>query len=142
MNMTRAITLRCRGLGSKDVYSIGRVQTSTLALVVRRDREIEAFKPRDYFEIVADVAANGERVDLRYAPKEDERIFDLVTAKEIAAKAKGCSGALKVEHERKKKSPPKLFSQAGFQIRTNALYGVGVRTRRCQSRKHFMKFIK
>ena len=38
MNLTRAYTLRSRASGAKGVRSVGRVQTPTLALVVRRDR--------------------------------------------------------------------------------------------------------
>jgi DNA topoisomerase-3 len=123
MNMTRFITLRCRNPKEKGVLSVGRVQTPTLALVVRRDREIESFKPRDYFEVISNVGTNGGTVLLRYAPKEDERIYDRAQAEEIAKNATGVAAPLKAEKERKTKSPPKLFSFAGFQMKTNAAYG-------------------
>ena len=123
MNMTRAVTLRCRKPQEKGVISIGRVQTPTLALVVRRDREIENFKPRDYFEIVADVlAGNGARVALRFAPRDEERIFERATADAIAAKAKGVTGPISVTKERKKQAPPKLFALSDFQMKANALF--------------------
>ncbi|MBD4165473.1 DNA topoisomerase III, partial [Xanthomonas citri pv. citri] len=44
MNFSRAYTLRAQRGGSRALLTIGRVQTPTLALVVGRDREIEAFK--------------------------------------------------------------------------------------------------
>lgn len=120
INMTRAATLRS---GEKGVSSVGRVQTPTLALVVRRDREIEHFKPKTYYELVADVSSGTERVSLRFAPREEERIFDRAIAGALSERTKGFTGPLKVTHERKKTSPPKLFSLAAFQIRANAQWG-------------------
>ena len=51
MNATRLYTLKYRDWGSRNVLSIGRVQTPTLALIVSRQREIENFVPEDYWEI-------------------------------------------------------------------------------------------
>ena len=53
MNATRAYTLRyAKGTGKdRQVLSIGRVQTPTLALVVKRQAEIENFVPRTYWEL-------------------------------------------------------------------------------------------
>jgi DNA topoisomerase-3 len=53
MNATRAYTLRyARGNGrDRQVLSVGRVQTPTLALVVKRQAEIEHFVPRTYWEL-------------------------------------------------------------------------------------------
>lgn len=123
MNMTRAVTLRCRKPMEKGVLSIGRVQTPTLALVVRRDREIENFKSRDYFEIVADVLAkNGARVALRFAPRDEDRIFERPVAEAIAAKSRGVTGPISVSKEQKKQAPPKLFALSDFQMKANAMF--------------------
>ena len=53
MNATRAYTLRfAKGVGKeRQVLSIGRVQTPTLALIVKRQQEIENFIPRTYWEL-------------------------------------------------------------------------------------------
>ena len=53
MNATRAYTIRyARGNGkNRQVLSVGRVQTPTLALVVKRQAEIEKFVPRTYWEL-------------------------------------------------------------------------------------------
>ena len=53
MNATRAYTIRyARGSGkNRQVLSVGRVQTPTLALVVKRQAEIEHFVPRTYWEL-------------------------------------------------------------------------------------------
>jgi DNA topoisomerase-3 len=47
INLTRAVSLKA----SKGVWSVGRVQTPTLALIVDRDLEIENFKPQEYYVI-------------------------------------------------------------------------------------------
>ena len=53
MNATRAYTIRyARGNGKdRQVLSVGRVQTPTLALVVKRQAEIEHFVPKTYWEL-------------------------------------------------------------------------------------------
>ena len=53
MNATRAYTLRyAKGTGKdRQILSIGRVQTPTLALVIKRQAEIENFVPRTYWEL-------------------------------------------------------------------------------------------
>src|SRR6185436_15909292 len=48
MNLSRASTLTW----GEDL-SVGRVQTPTLAMVVEREKEIRAFVPEDYLEVVA-----------------------------------------------------------------------------------------
>ena len=53
MNATRAYTIRyAKGTGiDRQVLSVGRVQTPTLALVVKRQAEIEHFVPKTYWEL-------------------------------------------------------------------------------------------
>lgn len=63
MNLSRAYTLAAKRAGHEGVLPIGRVKTPTLALVVRREREIKNFKPVDFFNIHAQFAhANGNFV--------------------------------------------------------------------------------
>ena len=55
MNATRGVTARGRLAGHSALYSIGRVQTPTLAMLVERERVIREFVPRDYWEVRADL---------------------------------------------------------------------------------------
>lgn len=118
MNATRGVTKK---IGGKGVVSIGRVQTPTAALVVRRDREIANFKPRDYFELIADItAASGVKVALKHSPADEaKRIWDRKQADAIATAASGRAVTLAFSEERKSKSPPKLFSLAALQKAAN-----------------------
>ena len=51
MNATRLYTMKYRNNNTRQVLSIGRVQTPTLALVVNRQKEIDNFKPEQYWEL-------------------------------------------------------------------------------------------
>lgn len=61
MSLTRAYTIMGREQhGHRGVLSIGRVQTPTLAIVVKRDLEIENFIPKDYWSVQAQFADPGQ----------------------------------------------------------------------------------
>jgi DNA topoisomerase-3 len=59
MNATRAVTVKNRAGGHTSLYSIGRVQTPTLAMIVQREQQIRAFVPRDYWEVRGQFDAAG-----------------------------------------------------------------------------------
>lgn len=80
MNLSRAYTLAAQRAGHKKiVFPIGRVKTPTLALVVRREREIENFKPVDYFLIRADFQHQNGIFSAQWQPKinkSNKKFFD------------------------------------------------------------------
>lgn len=127
MNLTRAATKIGEVLGAeRGVRSVGRVQTPTLALVVRRDRLIFGFESRAYYELAATVDAAGESVLLRHAPSatpEDKRIYERETAVALAAQAQDAQGPLGVATARKRQGPGKLYSLSGLQKACNRRYG-------------------
>ena len=64
MNATRLYTLRYGQTGQRQVLSIGRVQTPTLAMIVKRHFEIVNFVPQQYWELKTlyrDVTFNSTR---------------------------------------------------------------------------------
>lgn len=60
MNLTRAYSVLASQQGRRGVLSVGRVQSPTLAIVARRDEEIENFKPQDFWSISALFADPGQ----------------------------------------------------------------------------------
>ena len=91
MNLSRAYTLAARRAGHKKlVLPVGRVKTPTLALVVRREREIEGFKPVDYFEIRGKFRHAGGDFTAVWKPREEEPGLDREgrLVDEAAAKAR------------------------------------------------------
>lgn len=63
INCTRAQTLVAQSQGGQGVYSVGRVQTPTLAILVQRQQEIDGFVAKDFWTVIAtlqpDVAPPG-----------------------------------------------------------------------------------
>jgi DNA topoisomerase-3 len=60
INLTRAYTVIGRKQGYPGVLSVGRVQTPTLAIVVRRDLEIENFVPQEYWSVKVQFVDPGQ----------------------------------------------------------------------------------
>ncbi len=83
MNATRAYTLRYRK-ENKQVLSIGRVQTPTLALIVRRQQEIERFVPRTYWELKTEYRGVSFSAIVR---KTEEELLEEI--EKIKSKAEG-----------------------------------------------------
>ncbi len=117
INASRAFTIKYNAL-----LSIGRVQTPTLAIIVARQKEIDAFDAREYWEVEADFGEyKGTWTDLE---KNDTKIFDNNKAKEISAKVKGKDGVVNaVEKEEKKNPPPLLYDLTELQRDCNKKYG-------------------
>jgi DNA topoisomerase III len=59
LNATRAVTLRHRRGDNSTLFSIGRVQTPTLAILVEREKQIRAFVPDDYWLLKAELTTSG-----------------------------------------------------------------------------------
>lgn len=116
MNATRAYTLRYGAL-----LSIGRVQTPTLALIVNKQKEIDAFVAEDYFEVQAEFGGyTGMWID----KEEHTRIEKEETAKAIVAKVSGKQATIiKVEKEEKKMPPPLLYDLTELQRDCNKKFG-------------------
>ena len=76
MNLSRAYTLAARRHGHGNfVLPIGRVKTPTLALVVRREREIKNFKPVEFFNILATFAHVNGKFSAKFKPSQ--KMLDL-----------------------------------------------------------------
>lgn len=116
MNATRAYTLRYNVL-----LSIGRVQTPTLALIVEKQREIDAFISKDYFEVQTEF---GEFYGFWINEDGQTRIEEEEKAKEIAQKVKGENALVnKVEKEEKRVLPPLLYDLTELQRECNKKFG-------------------
>ena len=113
MNLTVAVT-KC--VAGDKLASIGRVQTPTLALVVRRDEAIETFVSRNFFSIEVTARTKAGDVTLTYNPKDEARRFwSKEDAKAAIDGLKGKRIPLSVKQERKLEGPPKLFTLPAMQ---------------------------
>jgi DNA topoisomerase III len=123
INATRAQTVKARRAGHDGVYSLGRVQTPTLALIVGRDHEIATFIPKTYFEVVADFRSPSGAYRGIWFNKDGNRFDNKETAEAIAAKVNGRTGEIqKVEKKATKERPPLLYDLTALQRAANARY--------------------
>ena len=126
MNATRAASIRLRAAFDGAV-SLGRVQTPTLALVARREREIRDFKPEAYWLVEARFAASGERLyNGRYLG--GKRIAEEKAA-EIVRDCLGEDGSgrpgeiTKLEKKEERERPQLLYDLTSLQRHANTLFG-------------------
>ncbi|ABO55125.1 DNA topoisomerase 3 [Burkholderia vietnamiensis] len=132
MNLSRAYTILGRRAQYRGVLSVGRVQSPTLALVVRRDRAIETFVPRDYWAVKALVRVDGGEFWARWkkpepAPEwldEEGRIVVQAEAERIVRATQGQTGQItRFETKPGKEEPLLPFSLATLQIFASAKWG-------------------
>jgi len=124
MNATRAATIRGRAwVGG--VVSLGRVQTPTLALIVKREREIQAFVPEPYWLVHAQFDPRYEGL---WFEGEETRLKDAKRAEEIAAKVSGAEGIVEtVERKEQSERAPLLYDLTSLQRDANRRFGFSAR---------------
>ena len=115
INCTRLYTIKYGQ--NRQVLSIGRVQTPTLALIVNRQKEIDNFKPEPYW-VLATVyrdttftATSG-----KFTSKEEgEKAFATIEGKPFTV--------TKVEKKNGKETPPSLYDLTSLQVDCNKKFG-------------------
>src|SRR5215212_1153542 len=125
MNATRAATIRGRAwVGG--VVSLGRVQTPTLGLIVKREREIQAFVPEPYRLVHATFQPPYQGI---WFEGDETRIFaPLERADEIVSKVSGVDGTVeKVERKEQSERAPLLYDLTSLQRDSNRRYGFSAR---------------
>lgn len=111
MNATRLYTLKY-GV-SRQVLSIGRVQTPTLALIVKRQREIENFVPKDSWELHTsyrdvDFTSTGDRFETEVA---GIAVLESIKDSEFRIKS--------ITKKQGKEAAPRLFDLTSLQVECN-----------------------
>ncbi len=138
MNLSRAYTLRARTEQPErapnektQVFSVGRVQTPTLAMIVERDRAIRNFVPEAYLEVALELSASGteQHFEARFvrepSDKEPTRLAsDREEAEALCARAReGSLSVASVEREEKRARPQLLYDLTELQRHAARLYG-------------------
>lgn len=116
LNVTRALTCKHNAQ-----LSAGRVQTPTLAMIVKREEEILKFQPKDFFTVKADF---GSFTALYKNSSNQARFSDAQRAQEIANDVRGRRGILtEVKKTYKFKAPPAAYDLTELQRDANKKYG-------------------
>ncbi len=118
MNASRAFTL-----AHGTLLSIGRVQTPTLGILVKRQREIDAFVPEEYF-VITGFFEDYQGVFINNPKDKNSKISTNDQALEIAAKVKGKIGTIiSNQIQEKRELPPQLYDLTSLQRDANRLLG-------------------
>ncbi|MBR5101819.1 MAG: DNA topoisomerase III, partial [Muribaculaceae bacterium] len=117
MNATRLYTLKYAQ--SRNVLSIGRVQTPTLALIVARQSEIDNFIPQDYWEIKTTYRGGTFNSTKGRYDTEDEAqaIVDSIANVPLEI--------TNIEKKKGREAPPRLFDLTSLQVECNKKWGYG-----------------
>lgn len=116
MNATRLYTLKYSR--SRDVLSVGRVQTPTLAMIVARHREIENFVPEDFWELKTKyrgVTFNSTRGRFK-TESEASAIVENIKALPLEVTS--------IETKKGREAPPRLFDLTSLQVECNKKFGM------------------
>ena len=116
LNVSRALTCKHNAQ-----LSAGRVQTQTLAMIVKREEEILKFRPKDYFTVKADFDGFSA---IYKDSRNQARFFDAADAQAVADAVRGQRGILsEVKKTYKFKSPPAAYDLTELQRDANKKYG-------------------
>lgn len=124
MNASRAYTTLLKKKGIADVFSLGRVQTPTLALIVEREKQIEHFRPETYYEVEADFTRyKGKYINA----KKQTKLSDREQAQAIVDRTKGTGVVESIEKKRQTERPPFWFSLSLLQTEASRRFGLGAK---------------
>ena len=117
INATQALTIAA----GRGTYSLGRVQTPTLAMVCRRFLENKNFKPTKFWQMHLTTEGNGGAIKFQTT----ERWNDKTTAENLYQQLKGNKSVVisKVECKEKTEEPPLLYDLTSLQKDANVKYG-------------------
>ena len=117
INATQALTIAA----GRGTYSLGRVQTPTLAMVCHRFLENKNFKPTKFWQMHFTTEGDGKAVKFQTA----ERWNDKETAESLYQQLKGNKSVVisKVECKEKTEEPPLLYDLTALQKDANVKYG-------------------
>ncbi|HAV1239873.1 TPA: DNA topoisomerase III [Salmonella enterica] len=133
MNLTRLYTILGRTPGTKGtVFSVGRVQTPTLRIIVDRDRQIATFVPRDYWTLAVQLTGNNMPFRaLWQAPEticdEEGRCVNQHTLQQATTdiRRSGQARVISTETKRVKESAPLPFDLGTLQQICSKKFGFG-----------------
>ena len=131
MNLSRAYTLEQQYLGNKVTFPIGRVKTPTLALVVRRERELQNFVPVEYYVLQVQYGHEKGEFWATWKPKDtqqgldpDGHMLDQTILNNLRDRLmQSPEGTISLVEKKKKKEGQRLpFSLSSLQIVAGKLY--------------------
>lgn len=138
INGTRALTAYNSRNGGFIKTPVGRVQTPTLTVLVEREKEIQAFVPRTYWEAFGDFQVNAGSYRGRWinesfkkdetdAHKRAERLWSQADADAILERCHGKDAVIEEKKKPTKQGAPLLYDLTSLQREANSRFGFSAR---------------
>ena len=133
LNATRAVTVRQRTGPDSMLYSIGRVQTPTLAILVEREKAIQNFVPQDFWQLKAELAtADGALFAANWSVDKATRFANATAASEVRDRCRTHGAASdpdgpvveSLKQSKTREPPPLLFDLTSLQRTANKRFGL------------------
>lgn len=135
MNGSRGLTAYNSSMGGFQITPCGRVQTPTLAIIVKREEERQQFKPEKFWTVEADFDNGGNAYLGKWftASKEEgkdrvKQIFDEEKANEILKKCKGKPGKIEETTAPSQQKCGQLYDLTTLQREANNRFGFSAKT--------------
>lgn len=131
INATRGITKRLKGRRERGVWSAGRVQTPTLALMVHRESKVLAHVPVPFWRLKGSFTANGLSYEGQFRSsrtgKDVEKIWNEAEAKVVLAACEKQPTEVVEKITESKRAVPPLHSLTSLQKEGNSRFGLSAR---------------
>jgi len=143
INGTRAMTAFNSPEGGFQLTTVGRVQTPTLAILVKREKEIQDFTSTDYWEVHADFGVKAGQYAGRWfdesfkkvktekgerpSEKKAERLWSAEEAEAIVEACRGKTAAVEEEKKLTRQAAPLLYDLTSLQREANGRFGFSAR---------------
>ncbi len=134
LNLTRAYTLQAQQAGFQSVLSVGRVQTPVLGLVVRRDKSIDEFVNKPFYQVLAHIKIDENtgftalwQPSEACVPHQDEegRIINKSLAEHVIKQIEGENAHIsKAEQKNKQQAAPLPYNLSALQIDAAKLFSL------------------
>ena len=132
MNGSRGLTAYNSSMGGFQITPCGRVQTPTLAIIVKREEERQQFKPQKFWTVEADFDNSGSAYLGKWFEGEgkdrQKQIFDEKKAKEILDKCKGKPGKIEETTAPSQQKCGQLYDLTTLQREANNRFGFSAKT--------------
>lgn len=124
MNASRLYTLLLRSKGVKESFSVGRVQTPTLFMIYQREKDIENFVPKPFYELEGAVTHSNGGFNVKGNIKVDQKqdALDLLRKHQILLNTPKETTISRVIETVEKESSPRLYTLSTIQTKANKIW--------------------
>ncbi|HEY5281575.1 MAG TPA: DNA topoisomerase, partial [Polyangia bacterium] len=136
LNATRAVTIRHRRGDNSTLFSVGRVQTPTLAILVEREKQIRAFVPQDFWLLKAEFATSGgAKFPATFTLGKTIRFAGAALAETVRDRDREHGAAVdplgpvveSLKQSKSREPPPLLFDLTSLQRTANKRFGLSAK---------------